>query len=172
MLEHATLLVFDSRREEKQLREGELMEEMAPEVAVLEKGAQLGEGEDVDDVEVRSIPGSDDDEPAPVNDVGNSIELIAGPVNVSPSILEAEVKEKKRSVYLLDYTPLWGSVSICGRRPEMEDAVVVVPRFFEIPLQMVAGDRDIDGLDPCSVRLPAHFFGVYDGHGGAQVEII
>ena len=105
-------------------------------------------------------------------DVGNSIELVAGPVNVSPAIVEAEVKERKRSVYLLDYFPLWGFVSICGRRPEMEDAVVAVPRFFEIPLQMVAGARDIDGLDPCSIRLPAHFFGVYDGHGGAQVQIV
>ena len=29
----------------------------------------------------------------------------------------------------------------------------------------------VDGLDPISFRLPAHFFGVYDGHGGAQVTI-
>ncbi|KAJ6803115.1 putative protein phosphatase 2C 53 [Iris pallida] len=74
-----------------------------------------------------------------------------------------------RSVYLMDYSPLWGSTSICGLRPEMEDAVAAVPRFFELPMRMVAADRVLDGLDPSSIRLPAHFFGVYDGHGGAQV---
>ncbi|XP_020105474.1 probable protein phosphatase 2C 6 isoform X3 [Ananas comosus] len=73
-----------------------------------------------------------------------------------------------RSVFLLDYVPLWGCTSICGRRPEMEDAVVAAPRFFDIPLRLLTSDA-VDGLDPCSFRLPAHFFGVYDGHGGAQV---
>nr|ACA58118.1 protein phosphatase 2c [Iris tectorum] len=75
-----------------------------------------------------------------------------------------------RSVYLMDYFPLWGSVSIIGHRPEMEDAVAAVPRFFGLPMRMVAGDDCVlDGLDPSSIRLPAHFFGVYDGHGGPQV---
>jgi len=65
--------------------------------------------------------------------------------------------------------PRWGLESICGRRPEMEDAAVVLPRFFDVPLWMVAGDAPVDGLDRASFRLPAHFFGVYDGHGGVQV---
>jgi protein phosphatase 2C len=35
---------------------------------------------------------------------------------------------------------------------------------------MVAADAEAaDGLDRASFRLPAHFFAVYDGHGGAQV---
>ena len=74
-----------------------------------------------------------------------------------------------RSVFAVDYVPRWGLESICGRRPEMEDAAVVLPRFFDVPLWMVAGDAPVDGLDRASFRLPAHFFGVYDGHGGVQV---
>jgi protein phosphatase 2C len=34
---------------------------------------------------------------------------------------------------------------------------------------MVADAAAADGLDRASFRLPAHFFAVYDGHGGAQV---
>ncbi|CAL4909864.1 unnamed protein product [Urochloa decumbens] len=74
-----------------------------------------------------------------------------------------------RSVFAVDYVPRWGLESICGRRPEMEDAAVALPRFFDVPLWMVAGDAPVDGLDRASFRLPAHFFGVYDGHGGVQV---
>ncbi|KAM3300812.1 hypothetical protein ACQJBY_041706 [Aegilops geniculata] len=75
-----------------------------------------------------------------------------------------------RSVFALDSPPLWGLESVCGRRPEMEDAASVVPRFYRVPLWMVAGDgAAVDGLDRASFRLPAHFFAVYDGHGGAQV---
>lgn len=159
---------------------------MADDLAARENSSQLCEGEGGDDVEVRMMPGSDDDAASVALDsetgtpssaadcamgVGSSsVELIGGSVlDVSPEIVEPEVRGRKRSVYLLDYFPLWGCVSICGRRPEMEDAVVAVPRFFEIPLRMVAGDGVVDGLDASSVRLPAHFFGVYDGHGGAQV---
>ncbi|KAL5229402.1 hypothetical protein ABZP36_028178 [Zizania latifolia] len=74
-----------------------------------------------------------------------------------------------RSVFAVDCVPLWGLESICGRRPEMEDDAIVLPRFFHVPLWMVAGDAAVDGLDRASFRLPAHFFGVYDGHGGVQV---
>lgn len=74
-----------------------------------------------------------------------------------------------RSVYLKDCVPLWGCISICGRRPEMEDAFVAVPRFFDIPLRMLIGDCVVDGIKPSKTILPSHFFGVYDGHGGAQV---
>ncbi|KAF0916325.1 hypothetical protein E2562_005925 [Oryza meyeriana var. granulata] len=82
---------------------------------------------------------------------------------------EARVAAGARSVFAVECVPLWGHTSICGRRPEMEDAVVAVPRFFDIPLWMLTGNSVVDGLDPMSFRLPAHFFGVYDGHGGAQV---
>ncbi|KAF8401034.1 hypothetical protein HHK36_014337 [Tetracentron sinense] len=72
-----------------------------------------------------------------------------------------------RSVFELDCVPLWGFMSICGRRPEMEDAFAAVPRFLEIPIHMLIGDRMLDGMS--KNHLIAHFFGVYDGHGGSQV---
>ncbi|KAJ7958388.1 Protein phosphatase 2C [Quillaja saponaria] len=74
-----------------------------------------------------------------------------------------------RSVFELEYIPLWGFTSICGRRPEMEDAVATVPRFLKIPIQMLIGDRVIDGMSMSLTHQTVHFFGVYDGHGGSQV---
>ncbi|XWS72418.1 hypothetical protein CRYUN_Cryun02cG0037900 [Craigia yunnanensis] len=74
-----------------------------------------------------------------------------------------------RSVFEVEYVPLWGFTSICGRRPEMEDAVAAVPRFLKVPIQMLIGDRILDGLSRGFAHQTAHFFGVYDGHGGSQV---
>lgn len=74
-----------------------------------------------------------------------------------------------RSVFELDYIPLWGYTSVCGRRPEMEDAVATVPHFLKIPIEMLIGDRIIDGMSKHYMLQTAHFFGVYDGHGGSQV---
>ncbi|XP_022853205.1 protein phosphatase 2C 7-like [Olea europaea var. sylvestris] len=74
-----------------------------------------------------------------------------------------------KSVFELECVPLWGSVSICGDRPEMEDTVMAVPHFVKIPIKMLIGDRVIDGISQTLNHLSSHFFGVYDGHGGAQV---
>ncbi|KAF5726141.1 abscisic acid insensitivity 1B [Tripterygium wilfordii] len=74
-----------------------------------------------------------------------------------------------RSVFEVEYVPLWGFTSICGRRSEMEDAVATVRRFMKIPFQMLIGDRIIDGMSKFLTQQNAHFFGVYDGHGGSQV---
>ncbi|GKV00097.1 hypothetical protein SLEP1_g12845 [Rubroshorea leprosula] len=74
-----------------------------------------------------------------------------------------------RSVFELESVPLWGFMSICGRRPEMEDAVATVPCFLKIPIQMLIGDRVLDGISRAFSCQTAHFFGVYDGHGGSQV---
>ncbi|KAL5189874.1 Protein phosphatase 2C 16 [Glycine soja] len=74
-----------------------------------------------------------------------------------------------RSVFELDCTPLWGFTSVCGKRPEMEDAVATVPRFLKIPIEMLTGDRLPDGINKCFGQQTIHFFGVYDGHGGSQV---
>ncbi|KAM0887188.1 hypothetical protein ACQ4PT_029230 [Festuca glaucescens] len=98
----------------------------------------------------------------------------AGPPSLLSDDLPAAATEPNpacsRSVFALASPPLWGLESIQGRRPEMEDAAAVVPRFYRIPLWMVAADAAAaDGLDRASFRLPAHFFAVYDGHGGAQV---
>ncbi|XP_021907585.1 probable protein phosphatase 2C 50 [Carica papaya] len=74
-----------------------------------------------------------------------------------------------RSVFEVEYSPLWGFTSVCGRRPEMEDAVAAVTQFMKIPIQMLIDDLLLDGTGNCYADQTAHFFGVYDGHGGSQV---
>ncbi|KAJ4951142.1 hypothetical protein NE237_027974 [Protea cynaroides] len=74
-----------------------------------------------------------------------------------------------RSIFELDCIPLWGFTSICGRRPEMEDAVTAIPRFLKIPISMLVGDHVLDRMNQSLSHTTAHFFGVYDGHGGSQV---
>ncbi|KAJ7963216.1 Protein phosphatase 2C [Quillaja saponaria] len=76
---------------------------------------------------------------------------------------------ESRSVFELDCLPLWGSVSICGRRPEMEDAIAIVPRFMKIPVRMLLGGHSMSGISQHLTHINSHFFGVYDGHGGSQV---
>ncbi|CAL5096010.1 unnamed protein product [Urochloa decumbens] len=77
----------------------------------------------------------------------------------------------KRSVYLMDCAPVWGCASTRGRSAEMEDACAAAPRFADVPVRLLASRRDLDGLglDAGALRLPAHLFGVFDGHGGAEV---
>ncbi|XP_020227342.1 protein phosphatase 2C 50 [Cajanus cajan] len=65
----------------------------------------------------------------------------------------------------LNSGPLWGCSSICGMRQEMEDAISVRPQLFQVPSQMLMNDH-VNENDKHSL---AHFFGVYDGHGGLQV---
>ncbi|KAL9306470.1 Protein phosphatase 2C 7 [Arabidopsis thaliana] len=77
------------------------------------------------------------------------------------------VARGSRSVYELECIPLWGTISICGGRSEMEDAVRALPHFLKIPIKMLMGDHE--GMSPSLPYLTSHFFGVYDGHGGAQV---
>ncbi|CAL9215352.1 unnamed protein product [Arabidopsis halleri] len=74
---------------------------------------------------------------------------------------------RRRSVYELECIPLWGTVSICGERSEMEDAVRALPHFLKIPIKMLMGDHE--GITPTVTCLTSHFFGVYDGHRGTQV---
>ncbi|CAA0821153.1 Protein phosphatase 2C 7 [Striga hermonthica] len=78
-------------------------------------------------------------------------------------------KSGVKSVFELDCLPLWGSVSICGRRSEMEDSVMAVPNFMKIPIKMFIGDNGVDGISKTLSHLTSHFYGVYDGHGGFQV---
>jgi protein phosphatase 2C len=90
---------------------------------------------------------------------------------VFPSHVEKSVsKGGSRSVFELNCIPLWGSVSICGKRLEMEDAIAAVPRFMKIPIKMLVGDRAIDGMNQSLTHVTSHFFAVYDGHGGSQVH--
>lgn len=125
--------------------------------------------------------------------LGDSIEVPKGELITSPgpkveasgsSTLNSAVfvsqllKEKSlgkggvKSVFELDCIPLWGSVSIRGKRSEMEDAVTIVPRFMRIPIKMLVGEHAVDGINPSLTHVTSHFFGVYDGHGGSQVLLI
>ncbi|KAK4755907.1 hypothetical protein SAY87_009664 [Trapa incisa] len=74
-----------------------------------------------------------------------------------------------RSVFEVEYVPLWGFTSLCGRRNEMEDAVVTLPHFTRIPIEMLIGDQSLGTMADIICQQTAHFFGVYDGHGGSQV---
>ena len=81
---------------------------------------------------------------------------------------------KRRSAYLVEYAPAWGSAATRGRRAAMEDASAAVPRFAEMPVRMLAGSRELDahGIGAgagAALKLPLHLFGVYDGHGGSEV---
>ncbi|XP_010696551.1 protein phosphatase 2C 50 [Beta vulgaris subsp. vulgaris] len=68
----------------------------------------------------------------------------------------------------MESVPLWGFTSICGRRPEMEDALAAVPYFHRIPAKMLMGETVLNGIAE-SLSQFAHLYGVYDGHGGCQV---
>ncbi|XVF35074.1 hypothetical protein REPUB_Repub18cG0113500 [Reevesia pubescens] len=78
-------------------------------------------------------------------------------------------KTASQRLFRLNNIPLWGFTSICGRRPEMEDAVVAIPRFLQVPTQMLKVERISNGMNHSLSDLTAHFYGVYDGHGGCQV---
>lgn len=82
------------------------------------------------------------------------------------------INEKKYSAssFSSKFPPLWGLVSICGRRRDMEDSVIAMPRFTKISSYMLFDDynRALD-IDFSNQELTAHVFGVYDGHGGCQV---
>ncbi|KAE8665553.1 serine/threonine-protein kinase CBK1-like isoform X2 [Hibiscus syriacus] len=72
-------------------------------------------------------------------------------------------------VFEVEYVPLWGFTSICGRRPEMEDAAAAVPRFVKVLIGMLIGDRVLNGTSKGFAHQTVQFFGVYDGHGGCKL---
>ncbi|CAN4099497.1 unnamed protein product [Withania somnifera] len=87
---------------------------------------------------------------------------------LSPSLLETshEIKISRTSALYFDSVPLWGITTIQGKRPEMEDSAIALPRFLRIPFQTLT---DAPVSHSLSQTLTAHLFGVYDGHGGFQV---
>ncbi|XP_059456344.1 protein phosphatase 2C 16-like [Corylus avellana] len=106
---------------------------------------------------------------SPDSEISSKSELKASTVVFQSHVEKSVSKGGGRSVFELDCIPLWGSVSICGKRPEMEDAIAAVPRFMKIPIKMLIGDRVIDGMNQSLTHVTSHFFAVYDGHGGSQV---
>ncbi|KAK8535388.1 hypothetical protein V6N13_081526 [Hibiscus sabdariffa] len=103
-----------------------------------------------------------------------SLSLLSSSSSHSNANLEVPQQKKIRKTEIkcpfeLGNIPLWGFTSICGRRPEMEDAVVAIPRFLQVPSRMLKAERIANGRDHGLSDLTAHFYGVYDGHGGCQV---
>ncbi|KAK7411897.1 hypothetical protein VNO78_03340 [Psophocarpus tetragonolobus] len=85
-----------------------------------------------------------------------------------PFGVSTEMPKKKTCLELsgtTSTTPLWGCSSVCGKRDEMEDAFAVKPLLFQVTSKMMMDDH----VSENSTHSPAHFFGVYDGHGGIQV---
>ncbi|XP_031488182.1 protein phosphatase 2C 50-like [Nymphaea colorata] len=97
-------------------------------------------------------------------------DIPAVPIHRASSDLTGSVLGGKRRFSPdMDCQPPWGCVSICGRRPEMEDALAAVPRFTKLPATFLC-DSHLTGAQPQNPESSAlHFFGVYDGHGGCQV---
>jgi protein phosphatase 2C len=89
-----------------------------------------------------------------------------------PDLVDAKAGALKRSMYLMDCAPVWGSASTRGLSAEMEDACAAAPRFADVPVCLFASRRDLDGLgiDAGELRLPAHPVAVYDGHGRPEVQ--
>lgn len=106
---------------------------------------------------------------SPVSDISSKSDIVTSAVVIQSHRESNFDKGARRSVIELDCIPLWGSVSICGRRPEMEDAIAAVPRFMKIPIELLIDTGLINGISQNLTHLTAHFFGVYDGHGGSQV---
>ncbi|BFG24224.1 hypothetical protein CerSpe_104980 [Prunus speciosa] len=103
------------------------------------------------------------------SELSDQSELTTSTVHIQSNGEKNVSKASIRSVFELDCIPLWGSVSICGRRPEMEDAIAAVPRFINIPIKMLIGNQLYNGMSQSLTHLTSHFFGIYDGHGGPQV---
>ncbi|GER28388.1 protein phosphatase 2c [Striga asiatica] len=107
-----------------------------------------------------------------VNEADKQNEGCSSRPTIKSSVVAVKLSGEKKgvkSVFELDCLPLWGSVSICGRRSEMEDSVMAVPNFMKIPIKMFIGDNAVDGISQTLSHLTSHFYGVYDGHGGFQV---
>nr|AVL26016.1 PP2C1 [Prunus avium] len=103
------------------------------------------------------------------SELSDKSDLTTSTVHIQSNGEKNVSKASIRSVFELDCIPLWGSVSICGRRPEMEDAIAAVPRFINIPIKMLIGNQLYNGMSQSLTHLTSHFFGIYDGHGGPQV---
>lgn len=85
-----------------------------------------------------------------------------------PGVESSSLRVAQRSMRCIssDRCPQFGSLSVCGRRREMEDTYTVEPDFVLLPCDAMGGCNCVDRLlCACSAF---HFFGVYDGHGGTQ----
>ncbi|OIW18733.1 hypothetical protein TanjilG_13485 [Lupinus angustifolius] len=88
------------------------------------------------------------------------------PSSVLPDQLREEKKTRYQNASVTSRGPLYGSSSICGKREEMEDAIAAKPQLLKVSSKMLLMDDHVNENTKYSL---AHFFGVYDGHGGFQV---
>ncbi|XP_073276592.1 protein phosphatase 2C 50-like isoform X2 [Primulina huaijiensis] len=98
-----------------------------------------------------------------VGENGETMVMLDLSKRVSESLFEVS-KETKINKH--NFPPLWGLVSIQGRRPEMEDSAVALPRCLRFPSRMLSDNPHLCSSDQ---DITVHLFGVYDGHGGSQV---
>lgn len=103
-----------------------------------------------------------------LEETGEAVSIREPRRTFSASILDVseETKINKPNV-AFNLPPLWGLTSICGRRAEMEDTAVALPRFLKIPPQMLSEAPLFSSIHK---DLTGHVYGVYDGHGGCQVR--
>ena len=114
----------------------------------------------------------------------------------NPAVLAGRVQLRTDSRYSC---PPHGAKAICGRRPKMEDAYTAVPFLLEVPVHKDrpasadllpprianevksapssvssgASEAAAEQSGPISepVMETLHFFGVFDGHGGAEAAL-
>lgn len=99
---------------------------------------------------------------------GSSSGEILAAEAVLPRLLETSLSARQKCVGRSNKGVTWGFTSVIGRRKEMEDAVAIAPGFMSRTCDHVGGCA-APGSRTSGETSPIHFFGVYDGHGGAQV---
>lgn len=107
-------------------------------------------------------------QPMNKSDLGEDVVSVDSEKTLSESIKVSEEVQRNKQKFPLNSPPLWGLTSICGRRREMEDKVIALPSFLRIPSSMLDDNPRFSSVDHDSI---AHVFGIYDGHGGCQVNI-
>ncbi|CAL5384101.1 unnamed protein product [Camellia sinensis] len=91
---------------------------------------------------------------------------------VGPPVLEAAsvaVSGRVKCVGRNNKGVTWGFTSVIGRRREMEDVVAIVPGFMTRTCNHVGGCT-ASGSRSSGEISPLHFFAVYDGHSGSQIN--
>lgn len=90
---------------------------------------------------------------------------ISRTTTTTPTPTLSRAKSENVGILLRDSCPPHGMSSIIGRRSEMEDTLAAVPSFYSDPRRSYLNNNS-QNRSLCAF----HFFGVYDGHGGAQAS--